>query len=854
MYISAYRYGIGVAFLVALLSTAPAQERQQQPPKEDEPAKEESPKKEDKAKKKGKKEDAQKKDDHYRQFFRQPETVADYWRAMQFEIEVGRMDIAAQHLRGLMNKKPSEADLLDLEEEQGMSNILMLRQIRKWDDDARIDKQAKADVEKLIQGVTTALEKHLSNQERIAKFVKNLAGGEPEEREYAIKELDRSGPRMIPAYIARLIESRDEERHNLLGALPKLGANTVPPLLAALSINDRALQADLIDVFIKRGDRRAVPHLWYLAGADRIAPEVRSKAREAITYLLQTKSDLLPSPKRALTEEAQKYYKHQIAFPDREKVQVWRWDGKNLVSSVMTASRAEEYYGLHFAKQALDIDPSYHDAQVIFLSLAIEKAVEPLGYDQPLTKGPPAINELLASVNPQLVTDVLERALNEKRTAVILGAARALGGLAEIRAQRPVAKEEPALVRALKYPDTRVQLVAADALLRIPGMPTSPAAARVVEVLRRTAAAEPVARVLIADGNRDRAMAVADAAKKAGFEPITAATGREALRLIHDAADIDIILIDQGITDPQLPHVLPQLRADMDMGLVPVLITEAPAAGQQEAALDTTRAGVHRRQLAIEDQGRRVAASERADKNLEALAKQYPKVWVIPAIGEADRLKAVLGERVGDSMGRPFTDADKANAGAATDDRLKRLVAERQDHADRALIWLGRLAKGEVTGYDVTPAADTLLNALRYAKHGEEATAAAISAVGRLHGAKVQGALADFVLDDKRPAALRSQAAVELTRHIQQRGKLLTPTQTGALDALAHAPDGDADLKANAALILGSLRPDSRATGERLKSYNPPPAQGRPAAKEKEKGRDKEKEKEKEKGQDKEKD
>src|SRR5262249_54461763 len=310
-----------------------------------------------------------------------------------------------------------------------------------------------------------------------------------------------------------------------------------------------------IDVFIKRGDRRAVPYLWYFAGAEKVAPEVRTKAREAIAYLLQTRNDQLPTPKRALTDEAAKYYRHQIAFPDGQRVRVCRGDGKNLVSSLRTASKAEEYCGLHFAKQALEIDPAYHDAQVILLSLALEKAVEPLGYDQPLTKGPPAINELLATVNPQLVTDVLERALEERRTAVILGAARTLGGLAEVRAQRPGAKEEPALVRALKYPDHRVQLVAADALLRIPGSPGSPAAARIVEVLRRTAAAEPAARVLIADGNRDRAMAVADAAKKAGFEPIAAATGREALRLIQDAGNIDVILIDQGITDPQLPHL-----------------------------------------------------------------------------------------------------------------------------------------------------------------------------------------------------------------------------------------------------------------------------------------------------------
>src|SRR5262249_17817815 len=153
---------------------------------------------------------------------------------------------------------------------------------------------------------------------------------------------------------------------------------------------------------------------------------------------------------------------------------------------------------------------------------------------------------------------VLDRALNERRTAVILGAARALGASAEVRAQRPTGREEPALVRALKYPDRRVQLVAADALLPIPRAPPSPAGAPIREVLRRTAAAEPVSKVLVADGNRDRAGLVADAVRKAGFEPVIAATGREALRLVREAADIDVVLVDEGITDPQIQHFLAQ--------------------------------------------------------------------------------------------------------------------------------------------------------------------------------------------------------------------------------------------------------------------------------------------------------
>ena len=46
------------------------------------------------------------------------------------------------------------------------------------------------------------------------------------------------------------------------------------------------------------------------------------------------------------------------------------------------------------------------------------------------------------------------------------------------------------LVKALDYPDRRVQLAAADALLRLPSTNVHTAHARIVEVLRRALAAD----------------------------------------------------------------------------------------------------------------------------------------------------------------------------------------------------------------------------------------------------------------------------------------------------------------------------------------------------------------------------
>src|SRR5262249_31522427 len=150
-----------------------------------------------------------------------------------------------------------------------------------------------------------------------------------------------------------------------------------------------------------------------------------------------------------------------------DKTPVWRWEDKALVETQVPATKAEEYFGLRFARQALEIDPAYVPAQVVFLSLALEKAYEQAGgVDRPLASLP-EVRELLTTVSPDLVYAVLERGLKDRRLPVILGAVVALGDLQDVGAVG-AGQGTSALIQALYYPDRRVQFAAAETLLRIP--------------------------------------------------------------------------------------------------------------------------------------------------------------------------------------------------------------------------------------------------------------------------------------------------------------------------------------------------------------------------------------------------
>jgi CheY-like chemotaxis protein len=510
---------------------------------------------------------------------------------------------------------------------------------------------------------------------------------------------------------------------------------------------------------------------------------VRQRAGEAIVALSDKPIDQLPTAKVALTNEAERYYGHKVRLPDPNAVVVWQWKDKRLTGQTMPPSQAEEYYGLKFARQALDLDPAYEPAQVLFVSLALEKAYERTGLQRPLEQGAPAVKELLKTINPDLLDKALDRALADHRLAVILGVVRALGELGDIRALRPQTLREPALARALYYGDRRVQLAAAEAILRIPTKTGTPYSARVVEILRRALAADAAPRALVADVNLDRAHELAHAIQDTGFDAVVRATGREVLLRLREAADIDVLLIDAGIPDSPMPHLLAQLRADVDFGLLPIIITiPADASGASPADFE---------------------------RRMERLAEPYRNVWVMTRTLDPSLIKQTLNARLTDALGNPLTKEERA-ANALT-----------------AMTWLRRLAVGEIPGYDVRPAEKAILEAMR----SSELASLAIEAAGRLPGGKPQRAIADAVLTSSTPA-LQAAAALELARHIRQHDLALPVEYLRGIEAL-YGSTTDAKLRTNLALLLGSFRPSPELTGTRLQRYVPQPQPKAPATKEK---------------------
>ena len=328
-------------------------------------------------------------------------------------------------------------------------------------------------------------------------------------------------------------------------------------------------------------------------------------------------------PEVELVALARPFYDRRARFdstrtnPDGStaSVPLWTWDEKSnkLVKlEDVPLGTAEEYYGLRYARWALEQAPDaeiaalekllagkapdemkpdrdrlaalkaerakkpyYEPAQRLIIALATERAVE-RGKFAEVSRTSPAVYQLLSEAPSSLLTDLYDQALSQKRTAQILAYTQVLGDRADKDAAGPRPGNKPSLfVRALNYPDPRVQLAAASAILRSPMPVESGVRARIVDVLRRAAGAEgggPKGSALVADPNRMRADNTSSILRGLGYDVEHFATGRDLLRRVARASDFDLILIDHHTPNPELTDLVSHLRSDNNALRRPILV------------------------------------------------------------------------------------------------------------------------------------------------------------------------------------------------------------------------------------------------------------------------------------------
>jgi CheY-like chemotaxis protein len=759
--------------------------------------------------------------EEYRIFFKEPKTAVEFWAALSFEISVGKFDVAAYHLDKLLKLNPKEADegLLEIEDAEGMNAFLQLRIIKEWSKQPDLNKEAKKNVEVLIDRVMAAVKAKLSDQERIAKYLEGIFDKVPEVREFSINQVLRSRGYAAPLVIEKLRASQPKEQERVKKLLLLFDNDIMPPLLELYRARDPKdaqdieFRLNLLWLAKMRNERRVMPYLWSLSSAPQYPAEVREKAKELLAYFQGVQPDKLPPAKLALVDLAERYYQNKVRWPDTVEVSD-RDDPKKLVvmpayklwylteagkvsvePTVLRPDVARFGFGQRYAREALELDRSYLPAQVIFLLFQLEIDFHRKPYDGQLDKlltepRPPALQRLLAKIDLELLETVLERAMRERNLPAILPLIDALGERGEVRTAMPSSTGAPGvLVRALYYPDRRVQYAAARAMLRLPATPTPVASTRIVEVLTRFLQTQPEPRVLFVHVKDERANELRTVAKEAGYAADAAPDVKTALEYLHRSADYDAVVLDSSVPEGELPFVLNQLRNDSACSFLPLLLITAP-----EKKADAKRT-----------------------------AERNRNVFVLPAAyaAKGPELKRELEDAIKfaaapDSVQKAPEDAQQWLRYEVRRDKGQMLsAAERGKFAKDALDWFAQMARGELAGYDLKPAKDALLTAL----NNKDTATQALYVLSRFPGQDIQQRLAAMLFDPKR-AELHVTMARELNRHIQKNGMHLTQDQVDRLRELEASTDTPPALRVELAVVMGTLRATPQQTGSGLLRYS----------------------------------
>jgi hypothetical protein len=738
-------------------------------------------------------------EDEYRRFFKKPEKALDFWAAMRAEMDVGKFELAALHLKYFLDPpaelkieaKDIDEVLFNVEQADGMFAFLRLRHVKKWSNFMPFQRETEKNVNTLIERATAVVDKKLDDPVRIKKFIKNLEAKTVEERTFAFMQLKRSKERVTPHLIETLRTTVGSTLNlRVREAMVSLDADIVPPFLEVLKASDEKdaasveLRMTLLDIVRRRADKRAIPYLWHMSEWTKYPLEIRTKAKAVLAALLETAPERLPPAKVALVDLAERYYQHRVKFVDPNRIRLWIWNGQAITvpdPPHLTTSQAEEYYGMRYAAEALTLDPSYQPAQMVFLNMTLDRTLGPKMKDLLFEKLQPNMHRLLTTIDIDLLLAVLDRALQERNMPIALTIIQTLGERGELKAARDPGNGPPSgIVKGLYDPDRRLQYTSMVAMLKMPKRQTPVAASRIVELLSRFTASEPVPKALLAYFPAAEIVAARKVIKDAGFEPEAAGPMQvprgpvdinATFKLLNPSADFDAIIIHHA-AGAELPHALSRLRADPNHGLLPILVI-APK-GKEEAFV--------------------------------RMAERFRNVQII------SELQAKLPERIKEFI----------EVGTKVYSGLPLQEKERKLFTIVSMNELWRMARGEVTGYDTRPALETVKKLALSDEFGVQA----IEILGRTPGVEIQQRLASIVLDPAR-GKLRVTAAIELNRHLQKNGISLTRQQVSDIRK-AHLDQREMpEVRAQLTVTVAHFRTTPATTGNKLLDFeaDPPPVQ-----------------------------
>lgn len=693
----------------------------------------------------------------------EPAGPEEAFEAADLMQRIGRPNLAKRYIQQLLSANPDEATLLKLRDKHGPA--IFMRMDR--DPDLRPESRS------LFNKVNAAFNKRGADPQRVNAMINDLSAG-PRNRAVALDALRNAGAVVVPQILRRLATADNNEKSALISALVKMGRPVIPPLLGAVESPNQTVRGAAIEVLGYIGSNREVPYLWGPAFRPNENANVQQTARTALTKLLkpdrrrvfQVSSFGAPTKlKRAALEHYRNEYNWDLK-PGETTVTLWIWDpqSQTVVPAKMTPEDASLYRGGQLARDALALSPENEDLQALFLGFALANALTRVGWNAPLPTGPNTALQLALSSGAELASRTLDLALENKNVPSAVATLQVLGQIAS-RNQLYNHNRTSPILKALNYPNQRVQFAAAVTVLQLDPDRNFTGTKRVVQILTRALGNSGGPAVLVIDPNPSRANNMAGLFQQIGYrgQPITKQTGQTGFQAAVNRNDVELIAVQANVTNWTLTQTLTNFRADSRTAHLPIVIY-----GPDFAA-----------------------------ENVEKLIPRFPGTTFVKESITLDFFKMQVDPFLANLEAEPLNEEERAAQASAAAYWLAHLAGIRRTHL-----------------FDLASAEPALSEAIE----NPELAANAMQALGAIPSKTAQHRLQSVAVANVYDVRIRELAAIQLAFHVQRHGLLLTGDQVRAVQA-AIPTAGDPQLASALASVLGSLNPSPQAIGIKLQQF-----------------------------------
>jgi hypothetical protein len=695
----------------------------------------------------------------------EPKSPEELFAGALLMVDLARIDLAGKYLEQFEAASPDDELLLKLRDKHGTGEFLKLSRI----------KELQPLSTQLLDRLSEASRKQSENPEFVDALIARL-GGDPTQRELAIREFRNAGPRAVPQMLRQLRQPESAaQQDSLVIALTRMGRQVVPPLIGAMDAPEERVRAAIIGVLGSLDATEAIPYLWYPAFSEEQPLGVRIVANRTLAKLISgspEKTDRLSSVAAAneLRRLAKLLYTNSSLLPREEDgtVAIWGWDEKEgtvaphrhspQVASMLLSSR--------FASQSLALSPEQPEPQRQYLASLLGLQVLQQGWDKPRQAVPGSAMYLAMTAGEETVSAVLADALEAGQAPTATAALEVLAQIGTREQLLGLKGVKSPVLAALNSPDPRVQFAAATAILRIEPQSGFPGSNRVVAVLARALTDPGSSQAIVIDADNSRGSQTLGYLSELGYEGVVASTGREGFEKAATSAGVNVIIVHANCVRWELTQTLSNFRADARTAAIPIVVYGA----------EPTRSSVAR-----------------------LVGRSKPAVFVGESAGAADFRRQFV----------PFINS-VSSPPLSAQERHQQMLA--------SAYWLATLAtiRGAQV-FDVTPAEKSISLVVENPDVG----ANAVTALSGISTGSSQRRLSGVALNSQLDPALRQLAATQLAFHIQRFGLLLTKDDVTAVNTSWQAAE-QPELKAALGSVMGSLRPNATLVGERLRQFPSP--------------------------------